>query len=113
MREVQEEIGITYTADMTDPHNGISAAATKCIWSSLPKHLLRALTTKIKYSEVMREGCRSQLLEPFKWFEAAGVVLRYGVHLGMLPKTYKEAAFTPDSPSTHRWQIEPDVASAK
>ena len=113
MREVQEEIDITYTADMTDPNNGISAAAAKRIWSSLPKQLLRASTTKFEYSEVMRRGRRSQLLEPLGWFEAAGVVLRYGVHLGMLPKTYKEAAFTSDSPSTHRWQIEPDVTSAK
>lgn len=76
VREVHEEIDITYTADMTDPDNGISAAAAKRIWSSLPKQLLRASTKKFKYSEVMRGGRRSQLLEPLEWLEAAGVVLK-------------------------------------
>ena len=76
VREVQQEIDITYTADMTDPDNGISAAAAKRIWSSLPKQLLRASTKKFKYSEVIRGGRRSQLLEPLEWLEAAGVVLR-------------------------------------
>lgn len=76
VREVQEEIDITYTADMTDPDNGISAAAAKRIWTSLPKQLLRASTKKFKYSEVMRGGRRSQLLEPLEWLEAAGIVLK-------------------------------------
>lgn len=76
VREVHGEIDITYTADMTDPDNGISAAAAKRIWESLPKQLLRASTKKFKYSEVMRGGRRSQLLEPLEWLEAAGIVLR-------------------------------------
>ena len=76
VREVHEEIDITYTADMTDPDNGISAAAAKRIWNSLPKQLLRASTKKFKYSEVMRGGRRSQLLEPLEWLEAAGIVLK-------------------------------------
>ena len=76
VREAQEEIDITYTADMTDPDNGISAAAAKRIWTSLPKQLLRASTKKFKYSEVMRGGRRSQLLEPLEWLEAAGIVLK-------------------------------------
>ncbi|MBQ9069350.1 MAG: ATP-binding protein, partial [Eggerthellaceae bacterium] len=76
VREVHEEIDITYTADMTDPDNGISAAAAKRIWGSLPKQLLRSSTKKFKYSEVVRGGRRSQLLEPLEWLEAAGIVLR-------------------------------------
>ena len=76
VREVHEEIDITYTADMTDPDNGISAAAAKRIWESLPKQLLRSSTKKFKYSEVIRGGRRAQLLEPLEWLEAAGIVLR-------------------------------------
>lgn len=76
VREVLEEINITYTADMTDPDNGISAAAAKRIWESLPKQLLRASTKKFKYSEVIRGGRRTQFLEPLEWLEAAGVILR-------------------------------------
>ena len=76
VREVHEGIDITYTADMTDPDNGISAAAAKRIWTSLPKQLLRASTKKFKYSEVVRGGRRSQLLEPLEWLEAAGIVLK-------------------------------------
>lgn len=76
VREAHEEIDITYTADMTDPDNGISAAAAKRIWESLPKQLLRPSTKKFKYSEVVRGGRRAQLLEPLEWLEAAGVVLR-------------------------------------
>ena len=76
VREAHEEIDITYTADMTDPDNGISAAAAKRIWGSLPKQLLRASSKKFKYSEVVRGGRRAQLLEPLEWLEAAGIVLR-------------------------------------
>ena len=76
VREVHEEIDITYTADMTDPDNGISAAAAKRIWNSLPGQLLRSSTRKFKYSDVMRGGRRSNLLEPLEWLEAAGIVLR-------------------------------------
>ena len=76
VREVHEEVDITYKADMTDPDNGINAAAAKRIWESLPKQLLRASTKKFKYSEVVRGGRRTQLLEPLEWLEAAGIVLR-------------------------------------
>ena len=76
VREVLEEIDITYTADMTDPDNGISAAAAKRIWSSIPKQLLRPSTKKFKYSEVIRGGRRTSLLEPLEWMEAAGIILR-------------------------------------
>ncbi len=76
VREAQEEIDITYTADMTDPDNGISAAAAKRIWESLPKQLLRSSSKKFKYSEVVRGGRRASLLEPLEWLEAAGIVLR-------------------------------------
>lgn len=76
VREVQEEVDYTYTADMTDPDNGISGAAARRIWDSLPKQLLRSSTKKFKYSEVVRGGRRAQLLEPLEWLEAAGIVLR-------------------------------------
>lgn len=81
-REALEEIDITYTADMTDPDNGISAAAAKRIWASIPKQLLRASTKKFKYAEVMRGGRRTSLLEPLEWLMAAGVVLRNDLTCG-------------------------------
>lgn len=70
------EIDATYTADMTDPTNGISGISAKRIWDSLPKQLLRSSTKKFKYSEVVRGGRRERLLEPLEWLEAAGIVLR-------------------------------------
>lgn len=72
--EVQQEINATYTADMTDPENGISGISAKRIWDSLPKQLLRASTKKFKYSEVVRGGRRERLLEPLEWLSAAGIV---------------------------------------
>lgn len=74
VREEHAEIDLTYTADMTDPENGISGAAAKRIWESLPKQLMRSSTKKFKYADVMRGGRRSQLLEPLEWLAAAGVV---------------------------------------
>lgn len=72
--EIQAEIDQTYTADMTDPDNGISGVAAKRIWDSLPKQLLRASTKKFKYAEVVRGGRRERLLEPLEWLDAAGIV---------------------------------------
>ena len=74
VREVLDEIDLTYTADMTDPDNGISGAAAKRVWESLPKQLMRASTKKFKYADVMRGGRRSTLLEPLEWLAAAGIV---------------------------------------
>ena len=71
---VQTEIHETYTADMTDPENGISGIAAKRIWDSLPKQLLRSSTKKFKYSEVIRGGRRERLLEPLDWLAAAGII---------------------------------------
>lgn len=73
-REVLDEIDLTYTADMTDPDNGISGAAAKRVWESLPKQLMRSSTKKFKYADVMRGGRRSTLLEPLEWLAAAGIV---------------------------------------
>ncbi len=72
--EVQSEINATYTADMTDPDNGISGISAKRIWDSLPKQLLRSSTKKFKYAEVVRGGRRERLLEPLEWLAAAGIV---------------------------------------
>lgn len=72
--EAQEEIDRTYTADMTNPENGISGISAQRIWNSLPKQLLRASTKKFKYSEVVRGGRRSRLMEPLEWLQAAGIV---------------------------------------
>lgn len=71
---VQSEINATYTADMTDPENGISGISAKRIWDSLPKQLLRSSTKKFKYAEVVRGGRRERLLEPLEWLAAAGIV---------------------------------------
>ncbi len=73
-REIQTEIDATYTADMTDPENGISGISAKRIWDSLPKQLLRASTKKFKYADVVRGGRRERLLEPLEWLSAAGIV---------------------------------------
>ncbi len=72
--EIHAEIDRTYTADMTDPDNGISGISAKRIWDSLPKQLLRASTKKFKYAEVVRGGRRERLLEPLEWLNAAGIV---------------------------------------
>ena len=74
VREVLDEIDLTYTAGMTDPDNGISGAAAKRVWESLPKQLMRSSTKKFKYADVMRGGRRSTLLEPLEWLAAAGMV---------------------------------------
>lgn len=68
------EIDATYTADMTDPGNGISGVSAKRIWESLPKQLLRSSTKKFKYADVVRGGRRERLLEPLEWLAAAGIV---------------------------------------
>lgn len=74
VRDVLDEIDLTYTADMTDPDNGISGAAAKRLWESIPKQLMRSSTKKFKYSEVMRGGRRASLLEPLEWLDAAGII---------------------------------------
>lgn len=72
--DIQDEIDRTYTADMTNPESGISGISAQRIWNSLPKQLLRASTKKFKYSEVVRGGRRSRLMEPLEWLDAAGIV---------------------------------------
>lgn len=73
-RVQQREVDQIYTADMTDPDNGISALAARKLWRSIPAQLLRASTKKFKYSEVERGGRRAKLLEPLDWLEGAGMV---------------------------------------
>lgn len=77
MREVELEqhaIDATYTADMTDPENGISGISARRIWESLPRQLLRSSSKKFKYADVVRGGRRERLLEPLEWLAAAGIV---------------------------------------
>lgn len=81
----QQEIDSTYINDMTDPDNGISGISAKRIWESLPKQLLRSSTKKFKYSEVVRGGRRSRLMEPLEWLEAAGIVSRNEMTKDMTP----------------------------
>ena len=69
----QREIDQTYTADMTDPENGISGLAARKVWRSIPSQLLRSSTKKFKYSEVERGGRRAKLIEPLDWLEGAGI----------------------------------------
>lgn len=45
-RVEQREIDETYTADMTDPENGISGVAARKVWRSIPSQLLRSSTKK-------------------------------------------------------------------
>ncbi len=70
----QREIDQTYTADMTDPDNGISGIAARKVWKSIPAQLMRSSTKKFKYSEVERGGRRTKLMEPLEWLESAGVI---------------------------------------
>ena len=70
----QREVDQTYTADMTDPDNGISGLAARKVWRSIPSQLLRSSTKKFKYSEVERGGRRAKLIEPLDWLEAAGII---------------------------------------
>lgn len=73
-RVIQREINDLYTADMTDPQNGISGVAARKLWRSIPAQLLRSSTKKFKYSEVERGGRRTKLLEPLDWLAAAGMI---------------------------------------
>ena len=70
----QREVDQTYTADMTDPDNGISGLAARKAWRSIPLQLLCSSTKKFKYSEVERGGRRAKLIEPLDWLEAAGII---------------------------------------
>lgn len=72
-RVQQREVDQTYTADMTDPENGISELAARKLWRSIPAQLLRSSTKKFKYSEVERGGRRAKLIEPLDWLEGAGI----------------------------------------
>ena len=95
--EEQAEIEATYTADMTDPMNGISGISAKRIWDSLPRQLMRSSTKKFKYSEVVRGGRRSRLLEPLEWLAAAGIVtvndLTRDVRAPLAPYNDEEGSF--------------------
>lgn len=73
-RVQQREIDQTYTADMSDPENGISGVAARKVWRSVPAQLLRSSTKKFKYSEVERGGRRAKLMEPLDWLEGAGII---------------------------------------
>lgn len=73
-RVEQREIDETYTADMTDPENGISGVAARKVWRSIPSQLLRSSTKKFKYSEVERGGRRAKLIEPLDWLEGAAII---------------------------------------
>lgn len=42
----QREVDQTYTADMTDPDNGIGGLAARKVWRSIPSQLLRSSTKK-------------------------------------------------------------------
>lgn len=58
----QREVDAIYTADMTDPENGISALAARKVWRSISSQLLRSSTKKFKYAEVERGGRRAKLM---------------------------------------------------
>lgn len=74
VRVQQREIDETYTADMTNPENGINGIAARRAWRSIPSQLLRSSTKKFKYSEVERGGRRTKLLEPLEWLEGADII---------------------------------------
>lgn len=96
-RVQQREIDMTYTADMTDPDNGISGVAARKVWRSIPAQLLRPSTKKFKYSEVERGGRRTKLLEPIEWFEEDGLVhvneLTQSIEAPLVPYAEDEGSF--------------------
>ncbi len=96
-RVQQREIDMTYTADMTNPANGISGTAARKVWRSIPSQLLRASTKKFKYSEVERGGRRTKLYEPIEWLSGAGIVhvndLTTSVEAPLVPYEDEERSF--------------------
>lgn len=96
-RVEQREIDETYTADMTDPENGISGVAARKVWRSIPSQLLRSSTKKFKYSEVERGGRRSKLIEPLDWLEGAGIIsvnnLTEGIEPPLVPFDDEDGSF--------------------
>lgn len=97
VRVEQREIDETYTADMTDPENGISGVAARKVWRSIPSQLLRSSTKKFKYSEVERGGRRAKLIEPLDWLEGAGIIsvnnLTEGVEPPLVPFDDEDGSF--------------------
>lgn len=93
----QREIDETYTADMTDPENGISGVAARKVWRSIPSQLLRSSTKKFKYSEVERGGRRSKLIEALDWLEGAGIIsvnnLTEGIEPPLVPFDDEDGSF--------------------
>ena len=96
-RVEQREIDETYTADMTDPENGISGVAARKVWRSIPSQLLRSSTKKFKYSEVERGGRRAKLIEPLDWLEGAGIIsvnnLTEGIEPPLVPFDDEDGSF--------------------
>lgn len=96
-RVEQREIDQTYTADMTDPENGISGVAARKVWRSIPAQLLRSSTKKFKYSGVERGGRRAKLMEPLDWLEGAGIVTLNSLtdccHAPLVPYDDMEGSF--------------------
>ena len=96
-RVEQREINETYTADMTDPENGISGVAARKVWRSIPSQLLRSSTKKFKYSEVERGGRRAKLIEPLDWLEGAGIIsvnnLTEGIEPPLVPFDDEDGSF--------------------
>lgn len=95
-RVEQREIDETYTADMTDPENGISGVAARKVWRSIPSQLLRSSTKKFKYSEVERGRRRAKLIEPLDWLEGAGIIS---------VNSLTEGIEAPSSPSTTKTEV--------
>ena len=96
-RVQQHEINQIYTADMTDPENGINALAARKLWRSIPAQLLRSSTKKFKFSEVERGGRRTKLLEPLDWLAGAGMVsindLTQGTQAPLVPYEEDQGSF--------------------
>ena len=93
----QREVDAIYTADMTDPENGISALAARKVWRSISSQLLRSSTKKFKYAEVERGGRRAKLMEPLDWLEGAGMVsinnLTQCIEAPLVPYDDEEGSF--------------------
>lgn len=96
-RVQQREINETYTADMSDPDNGISAMAARRVWDSVPAQLMRSSTKKFKYSEVERGGRRARLMEPLEWLSGAGMLnindLTEDIQIPLIPCRDEDGSF--------------------
>ena len=95
-RVEQREIDETYTADMTDPENGISGVAARKVWRSIPSQLLRSSTKNSSTRGRTRRPSRQA-------YRAARLARRRRHHIGQQPDRRHRGL--PSFPSTTKMEV--------